>query len=276
MTPIQLEGSARPAAAALAIQSAWRAHHARRARGVAAAALRQRAAVLIQRAWRAGENGPWHMRHDPRALQLVSLKHAAGTSGRVNPCLLVSCNGHNATAQGARRPRQQPSPTPHTIAPPTALLRSRLQLLSMLAASLGPARVRAALGRRAFVVDAASWRLVEAARAAGGRGARGLLPEQRLRFLFDAAGRVLLLRRQASAGTESGSDCSGGGGRAVGLLPEWVGAGELPSVDNTAAAALLEESIFFDPFGREDAWRLLEHGCQVKVGRVRCAGAARS
>jgi hypothetical protein len=145
-----------------------------------------------------------------------------------------------------------------------------MELLSLLAAALRRARILASLGRRAFRLDAAGWRLMQAAKHASTAGP-GLFPEQRLRFLFDGAGRVLLVRRGAPDGGGGGSGAEGGiRGRAP--LPEWLGAG-LPAVDEAGAAAMLEESIFFEPFGREDAGRLLAQGCEVQV-RVWVRGTA--
>lgn len=51
-----LERTVLPAGAAALLQCAWRAHGSRVQRGVGELALQRRAAVCIQRTWRAGEH----------------------------------------------------------------------------------------------------------------------------------------------------------------------------------------------------------------------------
>jgi hypothetical protein len=155
-----------------------------------------------------------------------------------------------------------------------------MHLLSSLAAAAAPARLHAALGRREFVLDAAALACLQRAKRARLAGP-GLFPEQRQRFLFGGGdGGVMLVRRgggdKGGSGDDGGGD--GGGGEAAvsrwsgprdeprgGEPPRWLAAG-LPSVGAAAAAALLEDSIFFEPFGREDAGRLLTEGCECQVG----------
>ncbi len=150
-------------------------------------------------------------------------------------------------------------------------MRSRLQLLLTLASTLaavrktGPAALlklgaaqSAAGGGRVLALDVAGVRLMERAQSLAGRP--GLFPEQRLRFLFDAQDRAVLVRDWGGENQPADADIT----HRSSPLPDWLSAG-LPVIDQSAAAAILEETIFFEPFGREDAWRLVTQGCEVQV-----------
>jgi hypothetical protein len=139
----------------------------------------------------------------------------------------------------------------------------------------------------ALALDVVGWRAVERVRGLP-PGAAGLLPEQRLRFVFDNAGSVAVVwdgQQQPGIEHSSGGGVgpdeqeqagsidpeAGGCGSRAGPLPQWLGLqGAVPVVSAAAAAHILEEQVFFEPFARVDAWRLLEQGCCVQVGA--CAG----
>lgn len=48
-------------------------------------------------------------------------------------------------------------------------------------------------------------------------------------------------------------------------FPKWLGI-DAPVISAAAAARILEDQLWFEPFGRADAAKLLETGCEVKVG----------
>jgi hypothetical protein len=77
----------------------------------------------------------------------------------------------------------------------------------------------------------------------------------------------------------SSSSCSSSTAARVGL-PQWLGV-DVPLISAAEAALLLEDQLWFEPFGRADAAKLLEIGCDAKVrdvlghnggDRLRCKG----
>jgi hypothetical protein len=107
----------------------------------------------------------------------------------------------------------------------------------------------------------------------------------RLRFIINANGDILLVDMvggpfsqqdthsvntcsscNSRSGDRSSDSCVGGCHqhiRPVGL-PIWSGI-NLPVISAAAAADILEEQLWSEPFGREDAAKLLEIGCTVQV-----------
>lgn len=75
------------------------------------------------------------------------------------------------------------------------------------------------------------------------------------------------LNKVGNVAWRSSSSSSGSGSSAVVRrgLPHWLGV-ELPVISPAEAAALLEDQLWFEPFGRADAGKLLEIGCDAKVG----------
>ncbi|WIA33733.1 hypothetical protein OEZ86_006849 [Tetradesmus obliquus] len=115
-------------------------------------------------------------------------------------------------------------------------------------------------------VNVASRRLVEAA-AKQGRLGLGLFPEHRLTFVINTEGSVLLVDTATNSDTNSSSSSSSSSSNSSAIvrrgLPHWLGV-ELPVISPAEAAALLEDQLWFEPFGRADAGKLLEIGCDAK------------
>lgn len=58
------------------------------------------------------------------------------------------------------------------------------------------------------------------------------------------------------------------GSRPIGF-PKWLGI-DVPVISGASAAKILEDQLWFEPFSRADAAKLLEIGCDVKVMRPTC------
>jgi hypothetical protein len=137
--------------------------------------------------------------------------------------------------------------------------------------SSGPGSAAGASRCATLSLDVAGWRATQRARGLP----PGPLPEQRLRFILDQADSLAVVWGGRQGSGEEGSAAAAAGGDGGGRdrpLPQWLGlGGALRVVDAAAAARVLEDQIFFEPFARADAWRLLEQGCEVQVGEGRAA-----
>jgi hypothetical protein len=94
----------------------------------------------------------------------------------------------------------------------------------------------------------------------------------RLRFVINAEGSVLLVDMMNTSNASSSSSSSESAVARRPGLPQWLGI-DVPIISSAEAAVLLEDQLWFEPFGRADAGKLLEIGCDAKVCSSRCCGS---